>query len=134
MLPAIFPEVRIMKEVPRGREMTITSLCNAAGIECRVTGPSAERKVYLRTGPLGASREPGSYGPVSILLPMMSEKESAILALGILAYSIFDYAARESMQGRPEARMSLPRGRPRIPCPLSGAERTRRWRKRYCPN
>ena len=128
MLPAIFPDVQIVKRIPNGSETTVSSLCEEAGIECRVTGPSAGRKIYLRNDRMSVSREPGSSGPVAIGIPDGGRKERAILALGILAYAVFDYAARESMRGRPEARMSLPPGRPRKPHPLSGAERTRRWR------
>ena len=128
MLPAIFPDVEIVKKIPAGRETTVSSLCEAAGIECRVTGPSAGRKIYLRSDRMSVAREPGSSGSVAIGLPDGDRKEQAILALGILAYAVFDYAARESMRGRPEARMSLPPGRPRKPHPLSGADRTKRWR------
>jgi hypothetical protein len=128
MLPAIFPDVQIVKSLPAGRETTVTSLCEEAGIECRVTGPSAGRKIYLRSDLLSISREPGPSGSVAIGIPDGDRRERAILALGILAYAVFDYASRESMRGRPEARMSLPPGRPRKPHPLSGAERMRRWR------
>ena len=108
--------------------MTIHSLCQAAGIECCVTGPAAERKVYLHPGNLDVTREPGPYGNVSIGIPQDGKRSRAILALGILAYAVFDYASRESMRGRPEARMAFPPGRPRKPHPLSGVERQRRWR------
>lgn len=131
MLPAIFPKTTIVRRVEKGQRMTVQSLCQAAGIGCRVTGPAARRKIYLRQADgLEASREPGSYGSVSIGLPGGDKKNRAILALGVLAYSVFDYAARESMRGRPEARLSLPLGRPCKPHPLSGAERQRRWRER----
>lgn len=133
MLPAIFPEVAIVKKVPGGRRSTVSSLCRTAGIECYVTGPAAERTVYLHPrSQLDAVREPGSLGSVSIGLPRGSRKDQAILALGILAYAVLDYAARESMRGIPEARLSLPPGRPRKAHPLSGAERMRRWRNTHC--
>ena len=131
MLPAIFPEVAIVKKIPGGRRSTVSSLCRAAGIECHVTGPAAERKIYLHSGQLDVAREPGSLGSVSIGLPGGSRKDQAILALGILAYAVLDYAARESMRGLPEARLSLPPGRPRKAHPLSGAERMRRWRNAH---
>ena len=47
-------------------------------------------------------------------------------------YAVLDYAARESMRGRPEARLSPPSGRPRKGHPLSGAERMRLWRDARC--
>ena len=183
MLPAILPAVKIAARVPRGSRATVRSLCRDAGIECRVTGPAAERVIYLVPPKKTASREvsvvrePGAYGAVSIGLSQARGsqrgfapgvfdpargsqrvfdpargsqrvfdpargsqtrgsqtrgsqiQERAILALGILAYSVLDYAARESMRGRPEARMSPPRGRPRKVRALSGAERQRRWRE-----
>ena len=128
MLPVIMPEVKIVKRIPEGRKTTIMSLCEEAGIECRVTGPAAERVICLHHGQLAVSREPGSLGSVSISLPNGSKKDRTILALGILAYVVFDYVARERMRGRPEARLSLPPGRPRKAHPFSGAERQRRWR------
>ena len=132
MLPALMPKVQIAAKVPRGgHSHTIRSLCQAAEIECRVTGPSIERKIYLNEGALGVVREPSSTGAVSVTLPTFDadkQKKRAVLALGILAYAVFDYAARESMRGRPEAQMALPVGRPRKIHPLSGAERQQRWR------
>jgi hypothetical protein len=122
MLPAVFPKVVIAKRVPRGRESTVRSLCRVAGIDCRVTGPAAERRIYLCfTSEIEIVREPGPFGPVSVGIPDKGdEKEQAILA----------YAARESMRGRPEARLKLPLGMPRKARPLSGAERQWRWRGR----
>lgn len=129
MLPAIFPEVRIAKVERSGRRMTVAGLCEVAQIPCRVTGPAAQRLVYLRpTSEPEATREPGSIGVVSIGVPKGNEQRCAILALGILAYAVFDYTARESMRGRPEAQLARPVGRPRKALPLSGAERQRRWR------
>jgi hypothetical protein len=125
------PEVEIVKRVPRGRKLTIEKLCLAAGIECRVTGQAADRVIYLsQTSRLRASREPGPFGPVAVGVAGGNERRRAVLALGVLAYAVFDYAARESMRGRPEARFALPVGRPRKARPLSGAERQRRWRSR----
>jgi hypothetical protein len=132
MLPAVFPKAMIVKRVPHGRGSTVRSLCRAAGIDCRVIGPAAERRIYLRfTSEIEVAREPGPFGCVSVGVPDKGDgKEQATLALGILAYVVFDYAARESMRARPEARMKLPLGRPRKARPLSGAERQRRWRER----
>lgn len=129
MLPAIFPKILIVKKAPRGRSETIQSLCDQAKIECKVIGQAIDRKVYLNTGDnMKIFREPGSYGAVSLVLPRKSQVETAELALGILAYAVFDYAARESMRGQPASRSSRPLGRPKKARPLSGAERQRRWR------
>jgi hypothetical protein len=129
MLPIIMPQEMIVEKAPRGHRWTVKSLCRAADIECRVTGPAAGRRVHLRRSKsLDIFREPGSLGLVSVGVPGGSKKDRAVLALGLLAYVVFDYAARESMSGRPEARFALPVGRPRKARPLSGAERQRRWR------
>jgi hypothetical protein len=131
MLPALFPEVTMVRGIPSGTESTISSLCDDAGIGCRVTGPAAERTVHLLTTDRpSAWREPGPMGRVAIGLPDHDVRERAIQALGILAYAVFDYAARESMRGRPESRQSLPPGRPAKVHPLDGATRTRNWRLR----
>jgi len=130
MLPAVLPKVMIVKRVPRsGRRETVRSLCEVAGIDCRVEGPAALRRVYVDDALVpSALREPGSEGAVSVFCSGGTSKEKAIFVLGILAYEAHDYAARESMRGTVVSRMSLPVGRPREVHPLSGAERQRRWR------
>lgn len=129
MLPAHLPCSVIVPKVPSGRRTTIRALCQEAGLDCRVTGPSAERVVYLRSTPVvEIHREPGVTGDVAVGSPETRPRERAVLALGALAYVVFDYAARESMRGRPEAATAPPLGRPRVAHPLSGAERQRRWR------
>lgn len=138
MLPLSYPKVSIMAKVPRGRAFTVRSLCRAAKIPCRVTGPSTKRRVYLRfareltTHDINIYREPGVLGAVTIeTVPWRSDQEQAVQALGALAYAVFDYAARESLRGRPEAKNQKPVGRPKKQRPLTGAERQRRWRERH---
>jgi len=131
MIPAMFPPASIAVTIPRGQTHTIETLCRQAGIECRVTGPSASRVIYLRRTPrLEIHRKPGLMGPVSVGSPEKKPRERAVLALAVLAYVVFDYAARESVRGWSEMRVSLPLGRPRSPRPMTGAERQRRWRAR----
>lgn len=125
------PRVRVVRRIdPRGvRSTTVGALCRVAGVECDVTGPATEREVYVyRASKLSVSREPGVMGAVAVGVAELGEKDRAVLALGVLAYAVFDYVARESMRGVPEARMSSPVGRPRKAHPLSGAERQRKWR------
>jgi hypothetical protein len=132
MLPIVMPKATIVKRSRRsGKRHTVVSLCREAGVECRVTGPAANRTVYvdLSSEPY-VEREPGPFGAVAVGVQGKSSREQALLALGYLAYVVFDYAARESLCGRPEAAMSLPVGRPRKARALSGAERQKRWRQR----
>ena len=89
------------------------------------------RKIYIRQADkITIMREPGTIGTVAITLNELDEKASATLALGILAYVVFDYVARESVRGRPEMKTAPPRGRPPKPRVLNGAERQRRWREK----
>lgn len=130
MLPAFLPQAQIVKRVSRrGRRLTVGALCREAGIECRVTGPSAGRKIYVRqSSELCVEREPGTLGAVAMSLDEQDEKALAVLALGILAYVVFDYVARESVRGLPEMKTAPPRGRPPKSRVLNSAERQRRWR------
>jgi hypothetical protein len=131
LIPLFFPKVSIVAQVPRGTPTTVEALCHRAGIECRVTGPSAGRRVFLRTSrQFAISREPGNLGIVSISLPSTNPRRRAVLSLGALAYAVFDYAARESVRGWSEMRVAPPRGRPRTPRPQTNAERQRAWRAR----
>lgn len=127
----ILPKVKIVTKIPRGRRITVKSLCREAGVECKVTGSSALREIHLLTTPeLEASREPGPSGPVAVGLPVGNSRDRAVLALGVLAYAVLDYATRESVRGLSIMKSSLPVGRPRKIRALSGAERQRRWRAR----
>ena len=131
MIPMILPKVKIVAKIPRGARFTVKSLCRDAGIECKVTGSSALREIHLlTTSELEASREPGPSGSVAVGLPAGSLADRAVLALGVLAYAVLDYASRESVRGLPIMRSSPPRGRPRKAHALSGTERQRRWRAR----
>jgi hypothetical protein len=130
MLPALLPQAQIVRRALRqGRRLTVEALCRELAIECRVTGPCIKRKVYVRqASELVVEREPGAMGTVSMGLNRSGKKDQAVLALGILAYVVFDYVARESVRGLPEMKTSPPVGRPRKTRILSGAERQRRWR------
>ena len=133
MLPLLTPQPTIVKQCcPLGELETVASLCLKAGIACRVTGPAADRTVFVHAVQNSSNehieREPGAYGPVFIKVSGKTSCRRALKALGFLAYVVFDYAARESLRGLPEARSALPVGRPRKAHPLSGAERQRRFR------
>lgn len=130
MIPVFLPKVKIVTKVKMGRELTIEELCQLANVECKVTGPSVRRIVSIfDSDELIIEREPGELGKVGIGLKTLAEK-AEIFALGVLAYAVFDYAARETMRGLPESQSVFPVGRPRKAHVLSGAERQRRYRAR----
>jgi hypothetical protein len=131
-LPIFFPPSEIAAILPPGKPTTLRKLCQIAGIDCRVTGLSARRRLRLGdAAPMKAIRLPGALGPVWLGI---SKKEKparrALLALGLLAFSVFDYGARECLRGLDEANASPGRGRPRKLRPLTLAERQRRWRQK----
>ena len=128
-LPVFFPSCEISLELPAGRPVSIADLCHEAGVKCRVTGVAARRPVRVATAPsMRAVRRPGTLSEVYVGVPKCSPSRGALLALGLLAYSAFDYAARETLRGLPEAAAVSSPGRPLSPRPLSGAERQRRYR------
>ena len=130
-LPVFFPVVDVAAALPGGRRSTVRQLCRAAGVECRVVGAPAERCVILAEAPLPrALRTPGPLGPVWLGLPRGDSRRRALQALGLLAYGVFDYCARESLRGLPIARPTAGPGRPRTGTALSAAERQRRYRGR----
>lgn len=130
MIPVFLPKVKIVTKVRMGREFTIEKLCQLAKIECKATGPSIRRIVSIfDSDELVIEREPGELGKVGIGLKTLAKK-AEIFALGVLAYAVFDYAARETMRDLPESKSVFPVGRPRKPRALSGAERQGRYRER----
>ena len=126
-----FPAARISTDLPQGERLTVEALCERAAIPCRVSGPPARRWVRLGEGRLAAIRQPGAYGEVWLAVPKaVTPRRRALLALGLMAYSVFDYTARECLYGRPEADYSRGPGRPATGSPLTNAERQRRFREK----
>ncbi len=125
-LPVFFPTPEITLELPEGEPATLESLCVAAGVACRVTGLSASRPLKIAVRPqMRVARTPGQLSPVWLGIPPASPRRRALLALGMLAYSVFDYGARETLRGLPESRASAGPGRPRTGRPATPAERQR---------
>ena len=130
-LPVFFPVPEIALELPEGDPVTLSSLCEAAGVSCRVTGLSAGRHLKIAACPrMRVVRAPGTMSAVWLGIPPASPRRRALLALGILAYSVFDYGARETLRGLPESRAAAGPGRPRVGRPATPAERQRERRKK----
>jgi len=130
-IPVFIPQPQIVRKLPPGETVSFRELCDSAEIPCRVTGISAERTLKIATSPeMASARLPGSLSPVWLGVPAGKPSRRSLLALGLLAYGVFDYAARETLRGRPESRASAGAGRPRGGRALTGAERQRRHRQR----
>jgi hypothetical protein len=127
--PVFFPIPEISLQLPPGSRTSLAELCAAAGVPLRVTGLGARRKIAVARSPvLRCVRMPGTMGDVWIGLPPSSAKAKAESALCVLAYAVFDYAARETVRGI--VRTTVGRGRPRRGLPATAAERKRRSRTR----
>lgn len=131
-LPVFFSAAEVSAALPRGAQMTVRDLCKRAGIACRVTGAPASRPVRLGKAPvLRAVRLPGPMAGVWIGVPSGPSRTRAWKALGLLAYGVFDYCARESLRGIAVAKPSPGPGRPRTGFAMSVAERQRRHRNQW---
>ena len=130
-LPVFFPAADVAGTLPPGKRLTVRELCNRAGVECRVTGAPAERRVRLSEAPaLRAVRAPGPHSEVWLGVPRGDPRRRALYALGLLAYGAFDYCARESLRGLAIAKSGPGPGRPASGAAMSSAERQRRYRRR----
>lgn len=130
-LPVFFPSPEISLRLPEGVPTTLPDLCRAAGVSCRVSGLSTRRFLAMATTPrMRVVRMPGSLSDVWMGIPPGTPRRRALLALGMLAYSVFDYGARETLRGLPESRATVGPGRPRSARSLTPAERQRRRREK----
>lgn len=133
-LPVFFPAPVYVRQI-RGRTRSIEELCRLAGVECRAFGKWVSRPVVIRAvgDRIRVAAEPGDWGVVEITVPasVQLQQERARLALGALAYSLFDGVARASVAGHDWSRAALPRGRrPGAARPKSNAERQQIFRQR----
>lgn len=130
-LPVFFPTADVATALPPGKRFTLSELCKLAGVECRVTGAPAQRRLRVGESPvLRAVRIPGPLSEVWLGVPPGNPRSRALKALGLLAYGAFDYGARETLRGLAIARPSPGPGRPSSGSALSAAERQRRYRER----
>jgi hypothetical protein len=129
ILPVFFPIVNIVREsdIDGAVRLSIRKLCEQAGIPCRVTGQAAERQVVIREteqNGLIVSRATGEFGSVCV----STNNLDPLFVLGVLAYGVNDYAARETVCGRGLFCVQKTLGRPRTGRALLESERKRKAR------
>jgi hypothetical protein len=130
-LPVFIDPPEISLVLPEGEPVTFQALCDLAKVKCKVSGISTHRPLRIALArELCSVRLPGQLSPVWLGIPRGAPRRRALLALGVLAYGVFDYAARETLRGLPESRASAGPGRPRKTRPLTVAERQSRHRER----
>jgi hypothetical protein len=129
-LPIPIFRQRIESDVPR---ITLKQLCSDAGVDCRASGAWIDRAIYLSSNDASLSviAEPGSIGSVLINAPGTDPLQRARLALAIMAYSLHDLVARQSILGASWAKPSHLRGRAKSSRAMSNAERQQKYRQRH---
>ncbi|MHB8257907.1 MAG: hypothetical protein ACYDHY_05415 [Acidiferrobacterales bacterium] len=130
-IPLFIPPPTYVARLPRRHPMTLEAVCAAAGIRCKAAGPWTQRPVSIVHGKrLKVVAEPGDWGAVQISMKPDTRVREARLALAVLAFSLHDLVARQSIAGQPWTAVSAPRGRPASGTALSNAARQRRYRER----
>lgn len=127
--PLFFPIVSYAPHLPLNNPLTVSELCAMAGVRCRASGAWTKRQVEVVFGNrIQVIAEPGDWGNVQIVVKIKSKVEGYRFALAIMAYSIQDLVAKESIKGTPWSRIAIPRGRPKTGQALTTKERQRRFR------
>lgn len=77
-----------------------------------------------------AVRGPGPLSEVWLGIPPGRPARRALVALGLLAFGVFDYGARECLRGLDVAKATPGAGRPRTGRALSAAQKQRSYSER----
>lgn len=131
-IPLFFPPTKYESGLRLTGAMSLSEVCLAAGVRCAATGAWTARKVEIAHGDaLSVFAEPGDWGGVKIILkPGLTCQQEARLALAVMAYSLHDLVAKQSIAGKGWASVAAPRGRPPSARPLTAADRQRAFRSR----
>lgn len=124
------PQPKFVAQIPLDNYLEIASLCERAKIPCAASGNWTKRKIEISySNHLQIEAEPGDWGTVKISMRKSSKLLEARLALLILAYSLHDLVAKQSIKTHPWAKIPLPKGRIKTGKAMSNAERQRKFRK-----
>lgn len=126
-----YPPVHYVPTLTLKAPLSLSQLCERAGVACKATGRWTTRQIELTRGPdTRLVAEPGEWGSVIINLPQLGGTDRARAALAALAFGMHDIVAKESIRSADWLRVGPPRGRPRSGRALSTKERQRRFRER----
>lgn len=126
-----FPLPSVVAELDPKPSQPLREVLVASGVTCRASGSWVERPISIVRGQEGIVKEPGDWGAVHIGIPIgMSELEASRYASMVMAYSVMDVVARESIRGADWSKPKIPRGRPFSGTATSNAERQRLHRRR----
>lgn len=98
-LPVFIPTPTYVNKLPDGIELTLAELCDRAGVVCQASGKWIDRKVILVDSKELFIKAIPSGGAVAIGIAGADDgKRSAMLALHLMAYSVLDVVAKESIR------------------------------------
>jgi hypothetical protein len=133
--PLFLPHPKVVAKIDASAAIPLRELIIATGAQCRASGTWTLRPILLKRGTPGINKEPGDWTPVEIYVdPELTELEAYRVAACLLAYSVLDTVARESIRGLEWTRPTLPRGRPYTGTAKTGAMRQSEFRKRKALN
>ena len=127
-IPAPLPLFSINPRPVKIGRVRLRELCDAAGIQLRVTG-GRKQEIVLHQGVVHYRTPKALY--IGVGKNWKLDRVRALRVLEVLAYSFHDYATRESVCGR--GLFSVPRRRGRPPItgrPMTARERMQRMRSR----
>ena len=112
--PFFIPPAHDVPLVRADDSYSLRDLCAIAAVPCRGSGAWTNRKVsFQHRTALKIVAEPGDWGSVLIECVVTDPILRSRLALQILAYSIHDLVAKESIRGAAWNTLSPPKGRPK---------------------
>jgi hypothetical protein len=131
-IPFFLPIPSFHAKLPLADAIPLDELCVRAGVRCKASGAWTRRMVsFVPSSSLFVRAMPGANG-IEIGTDQTDPVWRARIALSILAYSMMDLVARESIRGAEWARIKAPVGRPASGRrPMSSTERQRRWRSKH---
>lgn len=125
------PPPKYLQRLELVNPLDIAALCERVGIRCQASGAWINRRIEIKHGSeLFVEAEPGDWGAIRITMPKTTKLAEAKLALVVLAYSLNDLVARQSVKGHDFARVPIPKGRIKTGRALSNAERQKLYRER----
>lgn len=129
--PLFYPTIEFAASLPeQGHSLSIQQLCEENQIPCKFTGFSAQRKIHLKRSKRFLTVCEPFQGSVLIETPWSPfSKKAKRYALAVMAYSVFDLVARESVRYLDLNRIAK-RGRPLKGRTKTNAERQRAFRQR----
>lgn len=118
--------------LPTRSSRSLKDWCSLAEIPCRASGSWVERKICVKKAPLfKIFAEASPHTSVLIESPTTTKpQEQARLVLSVLAYSLMDPVARESIKGAKWNTIST-RGRKPTGKARTNGERQRAYRERW---